>query len=657
MTSNSDNQPNDPSSIKSPQDLGPPGSTDESSQDGKPNQEGKSPYSFILLVLFLITLALFFSSGTGPFGSDPPLITYDTFIKQVKKKNVESVTFERNVIKGMMKESLDPESEDSESTSSRQFSTVFDPQLEDRTLLKQLLEDEGVEIKIKDRDPSFWSQFFVMTLPFLLVLLVIYFFMRRSSESSGMGMFGNFTRSPAKEFHASAQQTTFKNVAGMETAKEELQEIVEFLKSPEKFLKLGAEIPKGVLLVGPPGTGKTLLARATAGEAKVPFYSVNGSEFIQMFVGVGASRVRDLFANAKLTAPCLIFIDEIDAIGRVRGAGYGGGHDEREQTLNQILSEMDGFTQSESVIVLGATNRPDVLDKALTRPGRFDRHIVVDNPSKNGRLEILKLHCEKVPLSEDVQLEEVASNTIGFSGAELKNLVNEAALHASRESKSEVSASDFEAAWDRILLGVKRDSVLKGKEREMTAYHEAGHALIAWILPELDPVHKVTIVPRGRSLGVTQLRPVEEKHSYGEKQLNSQLAMMLGGRSAEKLVFGEYTVGAEDDLKRATSLARKMVSFWGMSETIGPVAFRHASEDPFLGKEMHEQREFSDQTAHIIDIEIQKVLESASNRAKRLLEQNRELLVKLSDKLITEEILDQSEIEAIIGSRPPIKND
>jgi cell division protease FtsH len=473
--------------------------------------------------------------------------------------------------------------------------------------------------------------------------------MRRSGDPFSGGMMGNFIRSPARRFEADETPTTFDDVAAMENAKMELQEIVEFLKHPARFQKMGAEIPKGVLLMGAPGTGKTLLARATAGEADVPFFSINGSEFIQMFVGVGASRVRDLFKNAKENSPCILFIDEIDAVGRVRGAGVGGGHDEREQTLNQILSEMDGFQQTEAVIVLAATNRPDVLDPALLRPGRFDRHIAVQKPAKAGRVGILKVHCRKVPLDESVDLEKIAAGVIGFSGAELKNLVNEAALHATRESKTRVDMKDFETARDRVMMGPRREEVLSDDEKRMTAYHEAGHAIIAWYLPELDNVHKVTIIPRGRALGVTQLVPDEESYNIGEKRLHSQMAMMLGGRAAEKLTFDEYSAGAEDDLKRATQMARHMVAHWGMSEVIGPVAFRQAEEHPFLGKEMHEAREFSDETAHTIDIEVKQFLLAASDRAMALLTERHEELVRLSEELLEQESLDSAEIEAVLG--------
>jgi len=475
--------------------------------------------------------------------------------------------------------------------------------------------------------------------------------MRRNVDPLGGGMMGNFIRSQAKRFQPSDQRTTFDDVAALEQAKLELQEIVEFLKNPGKFERLGAQIPKGVLLMGPPGTGKTLLARAVAGEAGVPFFSINGSEFIQMFVGVGASRVRDLFRTAKESAPCILFIDEIDAVGRERGAGFGGGHDEREQTLNQILSEMDGFLQTEAVIVLAATNRPDVLDPALLRPGRFDRHVTIDRPTRDGRVAILKVHSRKVPLAADVELDSIASGTIGFSGADLRNLVNEAALLAARSSKNAVEMEDFEHARDKILLGPLREDILNDEEKEITAYHESGHALLAWLLPEVDLIHKVTIIPRGRSLGVTQLLPDEERYNAGEKRLHAQLSFVLGGRAAEKLMFDEYSAGAEDDLRKATQLARNMVAHWGMSELIGPVAFRQGEEHPFLGKEIHEQRKFSEETAHVIDQEVQRFLTNAQERAVQLLSEHRDDLDRLAHALLEHESLGQAELKALLGER------
>jgi cell division protease FtsH len=437
----------------------------------------------------------------------------------------------------------------------------------------------------------------------------------------------------------------------MSHAKQELTEVVEFLKNPAKFQRLGAQIPKGVLLMGPPGTGKTLLARATAGEAGVPFYSISGSEFIQMFVGVGASRVRDLFRTAKETAPSILFIDEIDAVGRYRGTGIGGGHDEREQTLNQILSEMDGFQQNDAVIVIAATNRPDVLDPALLRPGRFDRHVTIDRPTKAGRLGILKVHSRKVPLADDVDLEKIAASAIGFSGADLRNLVNEAALLATRESKPAVDMEDFEKARDKVLMGPRREEVLNEHEREMTSYHESGHALLAWLFPDVDMVHKVTIIPRGRALGVTQLLPEEDRYNIGERRLHSQLAFMLGGRAAEKLVFDEYSAGAEDDLKKATYLARRMVAHWGMSDVIGPVSFPQGEEHPFLGKEMHEQRQYSEETARIIDQEVQKILNKASDYATQTLTEHREELDLLATTLLERETLSSDELTELLGRK------
>jgi len=438
-------------------------------------------------------------------------------------------------------------------------------------------------------------------------------------------------------------------VAGLEGVKNDLQEVVEFLKSPDRFRRLGGRIPKGTLLMGPPGTGKTLLAKAVAGEAGVPFFSISGSEFIQMFVGVGASRVRDMFKTAKDAAPCILFIDEIDAVGRVRGAGLGGGHDEREQTLNQILSEMDGFSPSEAVIVLAATNRPDVLDPALLRPGRFDRHVTVDRPTLKGRLAILKVHIRDVPLSPDVDLERIAAGSIGLTGADLRNLVNEAALWATRQGKDLVEMEDFEWARDRVLMGPKREEVLNGKEKRMTAYHEAGHALLVWLLPGAERLHKVTIIPRGRGLGVTQLVPEEDRLNISESELHARLVFIMGGRAAEKLVFGEYSAGAEDDLKRATQLARRMVTHWGMSERVGPVAFRTGEEHPFLGKEMAEPREFSEHTAKLIDEEVSRILQEAADRAHSMLAQSRDKLDRVAQALVTQEVLAEKDLEELIG--------
>jgi cell division protease FtsH len=599
------------------------------------------PLTLLLVIGLFISLIFMFNSPTY-YGSQ---VKYSEFLEQLEKDNVKSVQFAGEAIKGEWKEVWERDGEKLQIN----FNTTLPPmQLEDRSLLPRLKE-LGVDTK---SEPAGIGRAMILNLVlFGMMMAFLWFMIRRNSDPMGGGMMGSFIKSPAKRFQASEQPTTFDDVAAMDNAKLELQEIVEFLKDSTKFTKLGARIPKGVLLMGQPGTGKTLLARATAGEAGVPFFSINGSEFIQMFVGVGASRVRDLFRTAKDASPCIVFIDEIDAVGRVRGAGVGGGHDEREQTLNQILGEMDGFQQGETVIVLAATNRPDVLDPALLRPGRFDRHIAVEKPTKEGRIAILKIHSRKVPLDDEVDLEAVATSAVGFSGADLQNLVNEAALNATRKNQKRVKMDDFETARDRVLMGPVREEVLSDYEKRMTAYHEAGHALIAWLIPELDRVHKVTIIPRGRALGVTQLLPEEERYNIGEKRLHSQLVMMLAGRAAEKLIFDEYSAGAEDDLNRATQLSRRMVGHWGMSEKIGPVAFRQGGEHPFLGKEMHEQRAFSEETARIIDLEIQNILVTAGERATNMLDTNRDKLVALAEALVSAESLDTKEITELLGQR------
>ncbi len=545
-------------------DGGPPrsgGPTGQTGPNGSPptrrpptprDEQGPGGAGALLTIILILVggaLIVFMQFGSG----STKQVAYSFFRDQLNQNNVKQVLFRPHLIEGTWrKPPEDPTPLEKGETAKKplpeRFTTVLPP-VEDLELMKRLLSEtlpggERIEV-VSDR--SDWiggANLLFSVLIFVLFGLSLWFMVRRSSDPMGTGgIVGNFVRSPAKLFRPSDQTTTFADVAGMEQAKRELQEIVEFLKNPAKFQKLGAHIPKGVLLMGPPGTGKTLVARATAGEAGVPFFSINGSEFIQMFVGVGASRVRDMFATAKAQAPCILFVDEIDAVGRVRGAGVGGGHDEREQTLNQILSEMDGFQQGEAVIVLAATNRPDVLDPALLRPGRFDRHVTVDRPTRTGRLAVLKVHTRKVPLAEDVDLDRVAGGTIGFAGADLKNLVNEAALEAARRDASKVAMADFDQARDRVLMGVAREEVMNEHERRMTAFHEAGHALLAWVLPEVDPVHKVTIIPRGRALGVTQLIPSEERYSYGESRLKQQLVMTMGGRAAEKLRFDEYTAG------------------------------------------------------------------------------------------------------------------
>ncbi|WLD12320.1 ATP-dependent zinc metalloprotease FtsH [Planctellipticum variicoloris] len=614
----------------------------DGSEDGRPIFSG----SWLLLFIAVVIITLFmWRQSPANTGSR---VDYTFFWKQVEAGNVDRVAWYGEILTGKWKKI--PVSADKGVELKEEFNTVLP--IRDDATLKQLMIDKGVRFKGEPQEVGLGTVFFLWVLaPSVLLILFLWYMMKRSSDPVGSGMIGNFIRSPAKRFRPSDHQTTFDDVAAMEQAKQELQEVVEFLKTPAKFQRLGAQIPKGVLLMGPPGTGKTLLARATAGEAGVPFFSINGSEFIQMFVGVGASRVRDMFRTAKENSPCILFIDEIDAVGRIRGAGLGGGHDEREQTLNQILSEMDGFQQTEAVIVVAATNRPDVLDPALLRPGRFDRHVTVDRPNKTGREAILKVHCRKVPLADNVNLADVASGTIGFSGAELKNLVNEAALNAARMGRDAVTPADFDDARDKVLMGPEREDVLNEKEKEMTAYHEAGHALLAWLLSDVDSVHKVTIIPRGRALGVTQLLPAEDRYNIGEHRLHSQLAFMLGGRAAEKLVFNEYSAGASDDLKRATQLARSMVAKWGMSELIGPVAFRDSEEHPFLGKEIHEARQHSEETARQIDVEIQRFLREADVKATETLQAHRDKLDGLTKALIEKESLGEDEIRAIIGNQ------
>lgn len=635
--------------------------TDPEQRDGSGRQNNMPPAPLMSRILLFLTLSLLVLVLVSLFvnRAGQTAVDYSVFMDQIEKKNVESVTISGLQITGKFRVAPDNPAYETDKKQpqklSQEFRTDF-PLIEDRTLLNRLegaKQQDGVKLTVKTPEKGFATEAFIYLLPAFLLIGFMVYMMRRTADPMGSGMLGGFIRSPAKRFRPNEQKTTFDDVAGMEQAKRELTEVVEFLKDPAKFQRLGAQIPKGVLLNGPPGTGKTLLARACAGEAGVPFFSINGSEFIQMFVGVGASRVRDLFRTAKEAAPAIIFVDEIDAVGRVRGAGLGGGHDEREQTLNQILSEMDGFQATEAVIVIAATNRPDVLDPALLRPGRFDRHVTVDRPTKKGREAILKVHSRKVPLATDVRLDIVAAGTIGFAGADLKNLVNEAALHATREGKSAVDMADFEAAQDKIMMGVIREEVLTPHERRMTAYHEAGHALLAWVLPDVDCVHKVTIVPRGRALGVTQFLPQDERLSMGERQLRSQLSVFLGGRAAEKIVFDEYTAGAESDIHRATAIARRMIAAWGMSEVVGPAAFRDGEEHPFLGKEIHEHRQFSEATAHVIDQEIQKFLVDAQNRAVQLLTENRDKLDKLSEALLDKELLDSEEIAAVIGPAVP----
>ncbi len=518
--------------------------------------------------------------------------------------------------------------------------------------------DRNIGFNIVKEDRA-WLTALLSALPWILLIAIWIIIMRRMQSGAGgpRGLF-SFGKSNAKMLNEAAPKITFNDVAGAEEAKVELQEIIDFLRDPGKFQRLGGKIPKGVLLLGPPGTGKTLLARAVAGEAGVPFYTISGADFVEMFVGVGASRVRDLFEQAKKTAPCIVFIDEIDAVGRQRGAGLGGGHDEREQTLNQLLVEMDGFEQNLGIIIIAATNRPDVLDPALLRPGRFDRQVVVDRPDVKGREGILKVHTRHIPLSEDVNLETLAKGTPGLAGADLANLVNEAALLAARRNSNMVTMRDFEDAKDKVMMGTERKSlIITEDEKKTTAYHEVGHVLVAKMLPEADPVHKVTIIPRGRALGVTTYLPIDEKHTYPREYLEAMITYALGGRAAEKLVFNRLTTGASNDIERATALARKMVCEWGMSDNLGPLSYGAKDEEIFLGREMTRRRDFSEQTAIEIDKEIKAIVVKAEKHAISILEENLESLHRLSKVLLEREILDGAEIDTILRGEilPPIE--
>jgi cell division protease FtsH len=519
---------------------------------------------------------------------------------------------------------------------------------EDPEMIKLLREKKVVINAKKEEESPLWN-ILISWFPMILLIGVWLFFMRQMQIGGGKAL--SFGKSKAKILTKEHQHATFENVAGIEEAKDELEEIIAFLKDPKKFTKLGGRIPKGVLLIGAPGTGKTLLARAIAGEADVPFFSISGSDFVEMFVGVGASRVRDLFLQGKRNAPCIIFIDEIDAVGRHRGAGLGGGHDEREQTLNQLLVEMDGFESNEGVILIAATNRPDVLDPALLRPGRFDRQVVVPIPDVKGREEIIKVHSKKIPLAEDVNLTLLARGTPGFTGADLENLVNEAALLAARLGKERVEMADFEQAKDKVLMGVERKSmIIPLEERRITAFHEAGHTLVAKMIPGTDPIHKVTIIPRGRALGITQQLPVDEKHTYPKDYLLNNIAVMMGGRAAEELVLNGQTTGAGNDIERSTEIARKMVCEWGMSEKLGPLTFGKKEEEIFLGREFARHRDYSEETARVIDDEVRTIVTGSYEKAKKIINANMPTLHTLANTLLEKEVLDGNQIEAIIKS-------
>ena len=611
-------------------------------------QSHKTILLWLLLILMFVSIYQLF---TGPSKAQDEKIAFGSFMQEVQNNpaHIKKVT-----IKG--------EHWTGEYADGKKFRTVG-PGTVTGEVLKELDHagkdgKQSVPYELEEKDEnSLWTLLLGSWLPMLALVFIFFLFMRQLQSGGGKAM--SFGKSKAKLLGEHQNKVTFADVAGVEEAKDEVEEIIAFLKDPKKFTKLGGRIPKGVLMMGPPGTGKTLLARAIAGEAGVPFFSISGSDFVEMFVGVGASRVRDLFEQGKKNAPCIIFIDEIDAVGRHRGAGLGGGHDEREQTLNQLLVEMDGFESNEGVILIAATNRPDVLDPALLRPGRFDRRIVVPRPDVKGREGILRVHAKRVPVSTEVDLATIAKGTPGFSGADLESLVNEAALLAARKDKDKVDMRDFEEAKDKVLMGPERKSmVISEREKRTTAYHEAGHALVAKLLPGSDPVHKVTIIPRGPALGVTQQLPAEDRLSYSKDWAENRIAICLGGRIAEEIVFGQMTTGAGNDIEKATDLARKMVCEWGMSERMGPITFGHKEEQPFLGRDMGHQANYSEDTARSIDAEVKRIVMDGYERANKALRDNVEQLKKIAEALLEFETIDGDDIDTVLGGgrierRPP----
>jgi cell division protease FtsH len=589
----------------------------------------------VILVMILLLVTMLRQNQT-----EPPQLAYSDFLAKIETESIESVEIEEGNISGRL----------TDGTSFRTYSPVVSEEL------ITSLHEKNVEIMARPKpEGSFWRQALVMWFPLLLIIGLWIFFIRQMQSGGGKAM--SFGKSRARLLTENQQRVTFADVAGVEESKAELEEIIAFLREPKKFTRLGGRIPKGVLLVGTPGTGKTLLARAVAGEAGVPFFSISGSDFVEMFVGVGASRVRDLFMQGKKNAPCIIFIDEIDAVGRHRGAGMGGGHDEREQTLNQLLVEMDGFESNEGVILIAATNRPDVLDPALLRPGRFDRRVVVPQPDLRGRLAVLKVHTRRVPLADDVKLEVVARGTPGFVGADLQNLVNEAALLAARRDAEQVGFVDFENAKDKVILGTERKSmIMNDEDKRATAYHEAGHALIATLLPDSDPVHKVTIIPRGMALGVTQTMPVEDRYSLTKTQIVAHITHAMGGRAAEKLVLDYFSTGAANDLKQATNLARQMICNYGMNEKIGPVSLGDDDHDVFLGRDFVQRREYSEKKAQEIDEEVARTLKERYDKAYAILSEHRDSLDRIAEALLERETLDGSELELLMEGKalPPL---
>ncbi len=590
--------------------------------------------SLVFWMVLIVVVVLVWNVSTQ-FQAGDSSVTFSEFIRRVEAGQIESVTLIGSEITGT-------------SDSGDRFRTYAPPQYEG--LVNKLVE-RNVAVTAKEAANSPWATLLYTWAPILLIIAFWVFFMRQVQSGGNKAL--SFGKSRAKLSSSSQKKVTFKDVAGVDEAKEELQEIIEFLKEPQKFQKLGGRIPKGVLLMGAPGTGKTLLARAVAGEASVPFFTISGSDFVEMFVGVGASRVRDLFEQGKKNAPCIVFIDELDAVGRHRGAGLGGGHDEREQTLNQLLVEMDGFESNEGVILVAATNRPDVLDPALLRPGRFDRRIAVAHPDVKGREGILGVHTRKIPLSDNVDVHVLARGTSGFSGADLANLVNEAAVNAARYNQKVVRMQDFEFAKDKVLMGSERRSmIISDEEKQITAVHEAGHALLTVLLPNADPIHKVTIIPRGMALGLTQQLPVDDKHNYGRDYLDDQLAILLGGRVAEELARGTVTTGAGNDLERATELARRMVCEWGMSDALGPLTFGKKEEQVFLGRDFAQRQDYSAETAARIDQEIKRIVTQNYDRAREALETHKTELNRVAEELLTHEVLDAEQVRRIAQGLP-----
>ncbi|MFM4703396.1 ATP-dependent zinc metalloprotease FtsH [Aeromonas bivalvium] len=588
------------------------------------------------LVIAVVLMSVF--NSFSPSDTTSRQLDYSSFVKEVTQEQIREVRMDGKVINGVKR-------------TGERFQTIIPAQ--DPQLLNDML-NHNVKVEgIKPEEPSLITSIFISWFPMLLLIGVWVFFMRQMQGGGGKGAM-SFGKSKARLMSEEQIKTTFGDVAGCDEAKEEVKELVDYLRDPTKFQKLGGKIPTGVLLVGPPGTGKTLLAKAIAGEAKVPFFTISGSDFVEMFVGVGASRVRDMFEQAKKSSPCIIFIDEIDAVGRQRGAGLGGGHDEREQTLNQMLVEMDGFEGNEGVIVIAATNRPDVLDPALLRPGRFDRQVVVGLPDVRGREQILKVHMRKVPLADDVNAAVIARGTPGFSGADLANLVNEAALFSARESRRVVSMSEFERAKDKIMMGSERRSmVMQESEKEMTAYHEAGHAIIGRMVPDHDPVYKVSIIPRGRALGVTMYLPEQDRWSHSKQHLESMISSLYGGRLAEELIYGaeKVSTGASNDIERATDIARKMVTQWGMSERLGPMLYAEEDGEVFLGRSMAKAKHMSDDTARVIDAEVKLVIDRNYDRAKQILMENMDVLHSMKDALMKYETIDAKQIDDLMARR------